>query len=127
MRLQLRQPLALTTIAIGLSITSGMASATAPPVGPLPRGQVTDVRTPRGSSASIALPTISRAGYAWRIASRVDPKVAVQVGEGEIGRNVVVVFRTTGAGRARIAFGLTRGESQKAAQSVTYRLTVTPR
>src|SRR5262245_23307234 len=125
--MHLRYLLALTTLAVGLSITGGVASATAPPVGPLPGGQVTDIRTSRDSSISIALPSSSRAGYVWRLARRVDPRVAVQAGEGEIGRNVVVVFKTTGSGHVRIAFGLTRGESRKAVQSVTYRLTVTPR
>jgi len=88
---------------------------------------VTHTRTPAGSFVSIALPPPGRAAYVWRLARRVDRGVAVEVGEGAIGRNVVVVFSASGAGRANIVYALTVGETPKAIQSITLRLTVTPR
>jgi hypothetical protein len=74
----------------------------------------------------VAIPAPAKAGYVWRLARRVDPAVAVEVAEADVGRRVVVVFRTTGKGRATIAYGLTRGESPTAIRSVTYRLVVLP-
>ncbi len=124
---RLRQASATAVLAIGIVFTSGVARATAPPVGPLPRGQVTDVATRAGSLIAIALPPATRAGFVWRLARPVDPALAVQVSEGIVGRSAVVVFRTKGMGHTSIAFGLTRGERPTAIQAVTYRLTVTGR
>jgi hypothetical protein len=36
------------------------------------------------------------------------------VSEGDIGSNVVLVFKATGKGSAKLSFGLTRGETAKA-------------
>jgi len=53
-------------VAAGALAVVGTASATAPPVGPLPAAKVTSVKTTRGQLVSIALPT--RRGYVWRVA-----------------------------------------------------------
>jgi hypothetical protein len=96
--------------------------AAAPPVGPLPKGPVTTISTSKGSLVSIALP--SRAGKSWRLARAVNSKVLVEVNEANVGSNVVVIYRTTGRGAAKIAYGLTRGETAKAFASATFNVRV---
>jgi hypothetical protein len=117
---------AVVAVASTAMVLGDNARATAPPVGPLPPGQVTQVRTVVGSLVSVVLPQATRKDFVWRLARQVNPSVAVEVSEGAVGRNVVVVFKTKGPGRTAIAFGLTRGEAPKAIRSVTYRLTVAP-
>jgi hypothetical protein len=61
----------------------------------------------------------------WRLARGVSPKVLVEVSEANVGKDVVVVYRATGTGRATLAYGLTRGERTGARASLTYVVTVT--
>jgi len=96
--------------------------ATAPPVGPLPKGPVTTISTAKGSLVSIALP--SRAGKSWRLARGVNSKVLVEVTEANVGSNIVVIYRATGRGSAKVAYGLTRGETAKAYASATFNVRV---
>jgi hypothetical protein len=103
----------------------GSAAASAPPVGPLPRGQVTSVDAKRGTLVAIALPAqASSSGLVWRLARRVDPAVARQVSEGTIAGAVIVVYKVVGKGRVTVAYGLTKGETRKAFKSVTYKFVV---
>lgn len=99
------------------------AEATAPPVGPLPKGPVTTIRTQPGSLVAVALPHRS-GGLVWRPARGVDARVLREVSEANVGRDVVVVFRAMGPGRARLAYGLTRGETRRAHASLTFSVTV---
>jgi hypothetical protein len=96
--------------------------AAAPPVGPLPKGPVTTISTAKGSLVSIALP--SRAGKSWRLARAVNPRVLVEVTEANVGSTVVVIYRATGRGSVKVAYGLTRGETAKAYASATFNVTV---
>jgi hypothetical protein len=96
--------------------------ATAPPVGPLPKGPVTTILTSKGSLVSVALP--SRAGKSWRLARAVNAKVLVEVNEANVGSNVVVIYRATGRGSARVVYALTRGETAKAFASATFNVRV---
>lgn len=96
--------------------------ASAPPVGPLPKGPVTSIATQKGSLVSIALP--SRTGKSWRLARAVDSKVLVEVTEANVGSNVVVIYRATGRGSVKVAYGLTRGETAKAYASSTFNVRV---
>ncbi|MDX6485056.1 MAG: hypothetical protein QOF43_209 [Gaiellaceae bacterium] len=98
------------------------AGATAPPVGPLPKGPVTSIATPKGQLVSVALP--SRSGYSWRLARNVSPKVLVQVSEANVGTSVVIVYRAVGRGAASVKWGLTRGEGRKAYASATFNVRV---
>jgi hypothetical protein len=108
---------------LGALATAATAGATAGPVGPLPPGQVTTVGAPNGSLVSVVLPKGTQ-GRAWRLARPVDSSVLRQVSEANVGANVVVVFKTVGRGTAKVAYGLTRGETPKAYASVTYTITV---
>jgi hypothetical protein len=98
------------------------AGAGAPPVGPLPNGPVTTIQARAGTLVAVALP--HRANRVWRLSRGVNPKVLVEVSEANVGRDVVVVYRATGAGRARLAYGLTRGETRGAHASLTFDVTV---
>ena len=103
----------------------GPGAASAPPVGPLPRGQVTSVAAKRGTLVAIALPAqASSSGLVWRLARRVDPAIARQVSEGTVDRTVIVIYEAVGRGRVTVAFGLTKGETRKAYKSVTYKVDV---
>jgi hypothetical protein len=106
-------------VATGTSV----AGAAAPPVGPIPKGPVSVVATPVGQLVAVALPHRSQ-GRVWRIARPVNSAVLRQVSEADVGANVVVVFRATGRGTARVVFALTRGETAKALASATYLVSV---
>ncbi|HEY4346797.1 MAG TPA: hypothetical protein VGM80_04345 [Gaiellaceae bacterium] len=106
-----------------LATAAGTASASAPPVGPIPAPAVTTLTTAKGSLVSIALP--HRVGYDWRIARALDPKVVREVAEGDVGSNVVLVFKAVSAGRASIVVAQTRGERSKAYRAVRYDVHVT--
>jgi hypothetical protein len=106
-----------------LSVNASVASA--PPVGPLPPGQVTNVSTPAGSLVAIALPgQATSSGLVWRLARGVSTNVLRQISERNVGRDVVVVYKAVGRGQATVAYGLTKGETRKAYKSVTYKISV---
>jgi hypothetical protein len=102
------------------------ARADSTPVGPLPKPAVTSVSTTRGSLVSVALPSARPAtGLVWRIARPLDARKVRQVGEADVGRAVVLVFRVVGAGRTSIVLAQTRGEtSTRAVRAVRYDLRV---
>ena len=104
-------------------ILASVAAAGATPVGPLPKGPVTTIAAAGGTLVSVALPHRS-GGKVWRQANVVNQNVLRQVSEADVGSNVVIVFKTVGAGRAKIAYGLTRGETKKAFASATFNVTV---
>jgi len=110
-------------LALALALGAGGALASAPPVGPLPLPTVTSVKTTRGQLVSLALPR--RAGYVWRIARAVPVRVVRQVGEGDVGTSVVLVFRAVGRGHASVFVAETRGERPQAFRAVRLDVTVT--
>lgn len=112
---------AVTALALGLP-----AGATAPPVGPLPKGPVTTIETQAGSLLAVALPHRS-GGLVWRLAHGAGTKLLVEVSEADVGQDVVVVYRAVRPGQARLAYGLTRGETRRAFASLTFDVTVTSR
>jgi hypothetical protein len=101
---------ALTAILVTMAAA---ATSSSPPVGPLPSGPTSTIQTQVGQLVSFALPHRPN-GRVWRIARTVDPSVLVEVSEGDIGTNVVLVFKAKGKGSAKVSFGLTRGERAKA-------------
>ena len=99
------------------------AAASAPPVGKLPKGPITTVRTPKGTLVALALPHLK--GLSWRLARQVDSRVVVQVGEGDVGTSVVITFRAKAAGHTKVIYAATRGESTVARAARTLDVTVT--
>jgi hypothetical protein len=112
----------LAAILSALVLAAG-AAATATPVGPLPKGPVTTISAARGTLVSVALPHRT-GGKVWRQANTVDRMVLKQVSEADVGSSVVIVFKAVGKGRAKIAYGLTKGETKKAYASQTFTVTV---
>jgi hypothetical protein len=104
---------AATVLTATLATVAGARTAAAPPVGPLPSGPTSTIQTQVGQLVAFALPH-RPSGRVWRIARAIDSKVLVQVGEADVGANVVLVFRAKGKGSATVSFGLTRGETAKA-------------
>ena len=88
----------------------------------MPKGPVTTISTSKGSLVSVALP--SRAAKSWRLARAVNANVLVEVNEANVGSNIVVIYRATGRGSVKVAYGLTRGESAKAFASATFNVRV---
>jgi hypothetical protein len=118
---QVRALTALAVCAAALA-AAPTAGATAPPVGPLPKPKVTRVTTTRGSLVAIALP--KRHGYDWRVARAVKSSVLREQTEGDVGPNVVLVFRAVGRGRASVTVAETRGERPRVYRAVRYDVTV---
>jgi hypothetical protein len=56
-------------------------------------------------------------GRVWRIARQFDSGVVRQVSEGDLGNDVVLVFKAVGKGTTTVSFGLTRGETARAYES----------
>ena len=108
---------ALLVMAAALTVTmatiAGARTAAAPPVGPLPSGSTSTIRTQVGQLVAFALPHRPN-GRVWRIARPFNSKVVVEVGEADVGANVVLIFKATGKGTTTVSFGLTRGEQTKA-------------
>ncbi len=111
---------AAVVVLAAMLVTTALASA--PPVGPLPKGPITSVSTPKGTLVAVALP--HQAGRSWRLARQVNARVLRQVSEADVGANLVVVFKALAPGRATVVFAATRGESTKALAARTYDVSV---
>lgn len=107
--------------AAAVFVAAGRASS--PPVGALPNGPASTIRTQTGQLVAVALPKRA-GGRVWRIARAFDHAVVRQVSEGDITTSVVLVFKATGRGTTTIAFGLTRGETSKAFESRRFTIQV---
>jgi hypothetical protein len=118
--------LSLVAAVAALFVPAVHASPTsAPPVGPLPPGQITTVSATSGTLIAVALPGQPAAGgRVWRLARRVDTRVLRQVSERNVGRDVVVFYKAVGRGSATVAYGLTKGETRKAYKSITYKIDI---
>ena len=117
----------LTLAALVAGLTAAAAVASAPPVGPLPKGPVTTIKLAGGRTFTVTLPKPKVAGRVWRIARPFDADVAREVREGETATAIKVTFRTVGAGTTRVVFALTRGETPHAYAARTYRVVVPKR
>ncbi len=115
-------PLA-AALAATLALLGGAARASAPPVGPLPRGPVTTIRVPHGSLFAIALPHRA-AGLAWRGARPSDATVARPLREGELDGDIVITYRAGRVGATTVVYALTRGERQKALEARYFKVVV---
>lgn len=111
-------------VALAAAVLATSAGATAPPIGPLPKGPITSIQVEHGQLFALALPKPA-SGYTWRGAKNTNVKVAKPLDEGELNGNIVLVYKALKAGKTTIAYGLTKGETQKAYQSQTFQVTVT--
>jgi len=116
---------ALATVGALLSLAgAGVGRADSTPVGPLPKGPVTQTTIKSGQPFAVALPRAKQgSGLVWRVARAYNTRVVRQVSEGEVGQSVVLVFRVVGRGDTSLVFGLTRGDSSpRAVKSATHRI-----
>ena len=80
------------------------------------------MKTTRGQLVSIALP--KRRGYVWRVARPIAARVVRQVGEGNLGRRVALVFAAVARGHGSIVLAETKGETARAYRAVRYEVAV---
>jgi hypothetical protein len=113
----------IAAAAMAAVIVVGVAFASAPPVGPLPAGPTSTIKTTKGQLVAFALPHRA-GGRVWRVARAFNSKVLRQVSEADVGKQVVLVFQAVGSGTTTVAFGLTRGETAKAYESRRYTVSV---
>jgi hypothetical protein len=113
MRMRLASALA---VVVAVAATASLARADASPVGPLPAGPTATISTQKGQLVAVALPHRA-GGRVWRIARAFNGHVVTEVSEADVGTNVVLVFRATGAGTTTLTFALTKGETAKAYES----------
>jgi hypothetical protein len=113
--------LAAAAVAAAIFVSAGLASA--PPVGPLPAGPTSTIKTTKSQLVAFALPHRT-GGRVWRVARAFNSSVLRQVSEADVGKQVVLVFQAVGRGTTTVAFGLTRGETAKAYESRRYTVTV---
>ncbi len=111
--------LALAAVVVAFAVVAGRAAASAPPVGPLPKGPTSTITTSSGQLVAVALPHRS-GGRVWRIARAFDSSVLTESSEGDLGNNVLIVFATHHAGTTKVVFALTRGERPTAYESRTF-------
>lgn len=105
------------------AVLAGPALADSTPVGPLPSGPTSTISTQKGQLVAVALPHRS-GGRVWRVARAFDGKVLKQVTEGDLGAQVVLVFKAAGTGTTTLVFALTRGETAKAFEARRFRVHV---
>jgi hypothetical protein len=97
--------------------------ASAPPVGPLPKGPVTTIHVQRGELFALVVPRPG-VGLAWRGARRSDATVARPLDEAEVNGNIVFVYRAGRAGKTTVIYALTRDERPKALKARYFRIVV---
>lgn len=117
----------LATLVLGsvpvLAAAALSARASAPPVGPLPRGPLTTIHVQRGLLFAIALPRPGK-GLAWRGARPSDPTIARPLEEGELNGRIVFTYRAGHTGSTTVVYALTRGDTQKALQARYFKVVV---
>jgi hypothetical protein len=120
-----RATIVLTLAAIAATAVAAIATASAPPVGKLPRGTTVQLKTIPGKLVSFTLPRPTVKGGVWRVARSFDTLVVQQRSERRL-RNgaVLITLETTGPGTTRVVFALTKGETAKAYAARTYEITV---
>jgi hypothetical protein len=121
-----RAALALVTAGAAAAGIAVAANASSTPVGPLPPGPTATYSVQAGERVSFALPRHKEStGLVWRLARFVDDDVATQIGEGDIGKSTVIVYKAKASGKVTIRFALTKGDSSPDARaSRTYVLKV---
>ena len=122
----MKRCLAAVLVVFTAVVCIATAIASAPPVGPLPKGTTTTVTAPAQSYVAVAL-NRGQSGLVWRIARAYNSNVVVEKVERNVGNLTVWVFETVRPGSTTVRFALTNGERPKAYQSASYRIVVQPR
>jgi hypothetical protein len=109
--------LGLITLVTGLAFAIvAVAHADSTPFGPLPAGPVSTTTTSPGQLVAVAMPKARQGtGLVWRLARPYNSRVVRQVSEGDLGRDIVLVFKVVGRGSTELVFALTRGDTSPVA------------
>lgn len=118
-----RRVLAACAVFAALASVVVSAHATAPPVGPLPKGPVTSIRVQHGQLFALVVPRPG-VGLAWRGARPSDATVARPLDEAEVNGNIVFVYRAGHRGRTTVVYALTKDEQVKALKARYFDVTV---
>jgi len=110
-------------LALLLAAATLSAQASAPPVGPLPKGPVTTIHVQHGLLFAIALPRPG-SGLAWRGARLSDATIARPLDEGELNGNIVFTYRAGHTGTTTVIYALTRDETEKALKARYFKIVV---
>ena len=108
---------------VAVAIVTLSAQASAPPVGPLPKGPVTTIGVQHGQLFAIVVPRPAT-GLTWRGARQSDATIARPLDEGELNGNVVFVYRAGRAGKTTVVYALTKGERSKVLQARYFKIRV---
>ena len=108
---------------LAVAMVAASAEATAPPVGPLPRGPVTTIHVRHGLLFSMVVPRPGT-GLTWRGARQSDATIARPLDEGELNGNIVFVYRAGHVGTTTVVYALTKGEGPRALQARYFKVTV---
>lgn len=119
----LTKALAAVLVAAGLASSGLTANASAPPVGPLPKGPTTTITVQHGLVFALAL-SKPPSGQYWRAATSINIKVAKPLSDGELEGNIILLYKAVAPGTTSVAYGLTRDETPKALKSHTFKITV---
>lgn len=120
------QKVILAAAAVAVLACAAPSTASAPPVGKLPRSPVTTIRTVSQELIAFALPR-GQSGLVWRGKSNTDWHVAKPLTEGEIGDTTVLVYLAGRPGVTDVTFGLTNGETPKAYRAARFHVVVKAR
>ena len=106
---------------------AGSSSASAPPIGPLPKSPVTTIHTVTQELIGIPLPRGS-SGLVWRAAPPYDASVVRPYAEQDVAKNItVLVYLAVAPGTAHLNFGLTYDEHAKVYRAARYVIVVAKR
>jgi len=108
-------------VVLGTLVTASQASA--PPVGPLPKGPVTTIEVRAGLLFALVVPRPA-VGLSWRGARPSDPTIARPLDEGELNGNIVFVYRAGHAGSTTVVYALTKDEQPTALASRFFKIVV---
>ncbi len=115
---------ALGVAAVSAALLVPAATASAPAVGPLPKGTTKTISVKPGATFTATLPKPRVAGRVWRIARAFNGAVVTETHESDSGANLVVRFKARKAGSTKIVFAMTLGERSHAYAAVTYAVRV---
>jgi hypothetical protein len=118
-----RGSLVVVVVVFALAVAVLSARATAPPVGPLPKGPVTTIHVQHGLLFAIVVPRPG-AGLSWRGARLSDATIARPLDEAELNGNIVFVYRAGHDGTTTVVYALTKDEGPKALKARFFKVIV---
>jgi hypothetical protein len=118
-----RGSLVVVAAVFALAIAALSAQASAPPVGPLPKGPVTTIHVQHGLLFAVVVPRPG-AGLSWRGARHSDATIARPLDEAELNGNIVFVYRAGHDGTTTVVYALTKDEGPKALKARFFKVVV---